>query len=339
MRKRMIGCICLFLILVSCSPREPDEDIVQNPEDADEQELSIIPGYQLSTENYKVILPYKPSASRGVIVNQVANRMDIHEMENGLRRISTSVFDPKDHYFSEGQNLKSGEVYDWLGRKLTKDQLEATIKQEAKKAKEDEMTFNEERRRNELQLGLNPPLPNQKGKNRKEQIEAYRENPRYISHILEQNFYTRNEDKTENLSGVSIAIALKTVYRFQVEIDGKIHGPYYEDISEKEMIKQGKEAAQIVLERLREKEKLTDVPIMITLYKEEKQEHPVPGNYLAKTLVPAQDMLIGDWESIDEKNVLFPSSEASKDHAEDEELFDKFSDEIANFFQIGRAHV
>lgn len=333
MRKQIIGCLCLLLVLVSCSPREPDEDIIQNPDDIAEDELSIIPGYQLSSENYKIILPYEPSAARGVIVNQVANRMDIDEMEEGLRRLSLPEFDPEDYYFEEGQYLSSDEVYDWLGRDLTKDQLEATIKNEEEAAKKANMTFNEERRRKELKLGLNPSLASPDGKKKDEQIKAHRENPRYISHILEQNYLTKNDDQSADLSGVSIAIALKSVYRFQVETDdGKLHGPYYEDISEKEMLKQGKEAAQTILERLREKESLTDVPIMITLYKEEKQEHPVPGNYIAKTVVPAQDMLIDEWESINEKNVLFPSSEASKDHSADEDLFNAFAEEIADFF-------
>lgn len=333
MRKQIIGSLCLLLILVSCSPRELDEDIIQNPDENVEEELSIIPGYQLSSENYKVILPYVPSAARGVIVNQVANRMDIDEMENGLRRLSISEFDPKDNFFSEGQHLKSDEVYNWLGRNLTEDQMEATIKNEKEAAKKAKMSFNEEQRRKELQLGLNPSLPNQKGKNKEEQVKANRENPRYISHILEQNYSTKNEDQNEKISGVSITIAMKSVYRFQVQTDDeKTHGPYYEQIPEKEMLKQGKEAAQIILERLRAKESLNDVPIMITLYKEEKQEHPVPGNYIAKTVIPAQDMLIGDWESINEKNLLFPSKEAAKDHSKDEELFDAFADEIARFF-------
>lgn len=303
MRKQIIGSLCLLLILVSCSPREQDEDIIQNPDDNIEEELSIIPGYQLSSENYKVLLPYEPSAARGVIVNQVANRLDINELEDGLRRHSTSVFDPETYFFEEGQELSKNTVYSWLGRKSKKEPL-----------------------------GLNPALSDQGDKD--EQIKAHRENPRYISHILEQNYLTRNDDDdpAAELSGVSIVIVLKSVYKFQVEIDGKIHGPYYEDISEKEMLKQGKEAAQKVLERMRGMEKLTDIPIMITLYKEEQQEHPVPGNFMSRTVIPAQDMLIGDWESINEKNILFPSSEASKDHSDDGDLFDAFADKIAKFF-------
>lgn len=327
MRKWTIGWICLLLLLVSCSPREQDEDIIQDSDD--EEELAIVPGYQLGTENYKVILPYQPSAARGVIVNQVANRLDIDEMEEGLRRHSTEVFDPKDHFFEEGQYLEKDTVYNWLGRKLTKDQLNAATKEELETAKTHQRTVNEDEIRTRLQLGLNPKLDDIDDKKKDDRIKAHEESPRYISHVLEHNFLKKNKDDNAELAGVSIAIAVKSVYRFQIETGG---ASYYKEIPEKEMIKQGKEAAQTILERMREDEDLTDVPIMFALYKEEEQEHPVPGNYFAKTLVPAQDMLIGDWESVDEQTVLYPSKEASKDYPDEEELFEKFADDIATFF-------
>lgn len=329
MKRRIILSICFILILVSCSPREQDEDIVQNPDDDTEQEISIIPGYQLSSENYKMLLPYKPSEARGVIVNQIANRLDINEIEEGLRRHSTSVFDPSDYYFEEGQFLSRDTVFNWLGRALTNDQLEAAVKKEIQRLEKEERTVNEERIRTEFQLGLNPALEDIDDLSKDKKIKAHRENPRYISHVLEHNFLTRNEDQTAELEGLSIAIAMKSVYRFQVEIGGPY---YYEEISEKDMLREGKEAAQTILERLREIEALENVPILITLYQEEQQEHPVPGNFVAKTLVPAQDMLIGEWESINEQHVLFPSTEAEKDFPDEYELFETFSEEIGTFF-------
>ncbi len=329
MKRRIILSICFILILVSCSPREQDEDIVQNPDDVDEQEISIVPGYQLSTENYKMMLPYEPSKARGVIVNQIANRLDINEIEEGLRRHSTSVFDPSDYYFEEGQFLSRDTVFNWLGRALTKDQLEAAVKQEIQRLEKEKRTVNEERIRTEFQLGLNPALEDIDDLSKDKKIKAHRENPRYVSHILEQNYLIRTEEQTAEIAGLSIAIALKSVYRFQVEIGGPY---YYEEIPEKDMLREGKEAAQTVLERLRDIEALEDVPILITLYQEEQQEHPVPGNFIAKTVVPAQDMLIGEWETIDEKHVLFPSKEAEKEFPDESEMFHAFADEVGTFF-------
>lgn len=329
MKKRIILYVSLILILVSCSPREQDEDIVQHPDDDLEQEISIIPGYQLSTENYKIILPYEPSEARGVIVNQIANRLDINEIEEGLRRHSMPVFDPDDHYFREGQYLSRNTVFNWLGRELTPEQLERDVASEIDRLVKAKMTVNESRIRTELQLGLNPPLEDTDDLKKDEHIAAERANPRYISHILEQNYITRNDDLTEQLSGVSIAIALKSVYRFQTEIGGP---SYYEEIPEEDMLREGKAAAQTVLERIRGIEALTEVPVLITLYREEQQEHPVPGNFIAKTVIPPHDMMLGDWETIHEKHVLFPSTEARQEHTTENDLFETFSDEIATFF-------
>src|SRR5699024_5277213 len=73
-------------------------------------EKSIVPDDPLSENTYKMILPYKTSEARGVITNQMGNRLDIDEMEQGLRRQSKSVFDPKKYYFQEGQYLDGDTV-------------------------------------------------------------------------------------------------------------------------------------------------------------------------------------------------------------------------------------
>src|SRR5690625_4725208 len=123
MKKTLLSLIGILLLLTSCAPTT-NEEIVQNPDETAEQELSIVPSYQLSDDNYKMLLPFKPSAARGVVVNQLRNRLDIEEMEDGLRRHSTEVFDPSKYYFEEGQYLTQSTVYDWLGRFPTDEQLE-----------------------------------------------------------------------------------------------------------------------------------------------------------------------------------------------------------------------
>lgn len=112
MKKWTICLLGALLLITACSP-DTNEEVVQ--EEDTQQETSIVPSYQLSDENYKMILPYEPSKARGVIVNQVANRMDIDEMEEGLRRHSKEVYDPSKYFFQEGQYLDEDTVYDWLG--------------------------------------------------------------------------------------------------------------------------------------------------------------------------------------------------------------------------------
>lgn len=322
MKRIWLFIIGILLLLTSCAPRTKEE-IVQNPDETTEQEVSIVPSYQLSDDNYKMLLPFRPSKARGVVVNQLRNRLDIEEMEDGLRRHSTEFFDPSKYYYEEGQYLTASTVYDWLGRFPTDDQLEREVKAEITRREKNKLNYDEDEIRASFQQGLNPPLEEKEATE-----EEYRESPRYLSHILEQNFLEQKDDNTVELVGVSIGIAIKSEYSFEAE--GK--GPYYETISEKEMLQQGKDIAQKVLERTRKIEGLENVPIMIALYQEETEASPVPGHFVAKTLVSAGDMMIGEWESTQEEYVLFPSDQAKKDHFDDYEMVKNFGQGIAEYF-------
>lgn len=275
-----------LLLLTSCASNVKEDDKIQSDEEAIEEEFSIIPSHQLSEEEYKIILPYRPSKARGAITNQIFNRLDIDEVEQGLRRHSTEVFDPDKYLFEEGQYLSTDFIYTLI------DDLNPTIKDRS---------------------------------DRKE----HEKNPRYLSHIIEQNFLTRNDDNTVSLSGVSIGIALKSVYRFQTEIGG----PYfYEDIPKNEMLKEGKEIAEKILKEVREIEELGNVPILIALYREEQQSAPIPGSFVAKTVIKKDETTISKWEDVNEENILFPSNKAKENHYEDYQKVKKFGDEIAHYF-------
>ena len=288
MKKIMILIGCTLLFLASCSNQKKD-DLVQPEEAEGETEISIIPNYSLAEDQYKILLPYRPSEARGAITNQVTNRVDIDELEEGLRRHSTTVFDPKKYVFEEGQYLKTETIYSLID-------------------------------------SLNPKVK-EKG-NKEEQIKEYRKNPRVFSHILEQNFLEKKENRVE-LVGASIGISLKSVYRFQTEIGGPY---YYEKIPKAEMIEEGKKIAEQVLQELRQIDELKNVPIMIALYREEEQSSPVPGSFVAKTVVGDGDSSIGKWENIQEEHILFPSDKAKKNYYEDYQKFQQFNDKLAEYF-------
>src|SRR5690625_4009612 len=124
MKKWFLLIGCALLVLTSCS-QQKQEDIVQ-PEES-EGETSIIPNYSLSEEQYKMVLPYRPSPARGAITNQITNRVDIDELEEGLRRHSTTVFDPKNHLFEEGQYLTTDHIFELI------DSLNPNIKEKGSK--------------------------------------------------------------------------------------------------------------------------------------------------------------------------------------------------------------
>lgn len=289
MKKIALFICCFLLLLASCNSKEED-NIVQTEEDT-KQEVSIIPSYSLSEDQYKMVLPYRPSEARDTITNQVTNRVDIDELEEGLRRHSTDLFDPDKYVFEEGQYLDKEFIYSLID-------------------------------------DLNPDPKVKHSDDEKTQEKKNRDHPRIFSHILEQNFLKRNKDNTVDLAGVSIGIALKSVYRF----DTKTKGPYYEEISEKEMLTYGKEIAEDVLKDIREVEGLENVPIMIGLFREEAQSSPVPGNFVTKTTVKKGESTIDSWQSINEEHILFPSDEAQEEYNEDYQKVKAFGDEIADYF-------
>ncbi|WP_373895319.1 CamS family sex pheromone protein [Virgibacillus natechei] len=320
MKKVSILLMGALLFITSCAPNIGNEDEISQ-DDESEQETSIVPSNQLSDESYRMILPYEPSAARGVIVGQIANRVDIDEVEEGLMRHSKEVYDPKDHYFQEGQYLTEEMVYDWLGRALTEEQLETAVQEEIERLEDAGMTVDEEEIRGNLQQGMNPPIEDDENK------EMQEENPRYLSHILEQNYLVQGEEDSVHLAGISIGIALKSVYQFVAE-----GAEYNEDIPVDEMMEQGEEMAQSILEEMREIEGLEDIPIMFAIYREEEESSPVPGNFVAKTNVSGGDTTVGNWDSIDEETVLFPSEEGQENYFDDHEIITSFGNEIAEFF-------
>lgn len=299
-RRLLIG--LLMLIVAGCAPDFTNQDEVIDdtlPEDIG-QETAIIPNYSVSESEYQVLLPYRLSQTRGVTTNQVANRLDITALENDLRRHSTSVFDPDKYVFQEGQQIGYSELFRWLER-------------------ESESTGQ----------GLNPSADIDEDATTEEMIEIERANPKYLSHILEQNYLVRTEDNVIQLAGISLGIAMKSVYRFQTEIGGP---SYYEDISYDDMLDEATAIAEEVVSRLREKDGLQEIPILVAIYREAPRDGLVPGNIVVKKTVQGGSQTIGNWDSVDESYVLFPSTEARNLDPNLSSTIDEFKSGIADFF-------
>ncbi|MFD1021015.1 CamS family sex pheromone protein [Thalassobacillus hwangdonensis] len=297
MRKIHAIWLVSLLLLSACIPAyDNHEEIVQDANDTDQQ-TAIVPRYNIAEDDYKMILTEdgpKVGKARGVITRQVFNRLDIGELETGLLRHSKEYFDPDDYYFQAGQFLNSDLVYSWLERK-SKDTEE----------------------------GLNPEVKDESSE------DELRDNPKFLSHVLEQNFLRKNKEGAVEVAGVSLGLALKSTYQFQTEIGGPT---YYEDISEEEMLQKGKQYADQILQRVRQIDGMQDMPIMIALYREEDSGSMVPGNFVSQTYVKGGSMSIKEWKDIPEKHVLFPSSEARNDHFEDYKLMEEFRNEITSYF-------
>src|SRR5699024_1428676 len=113
MKKQLFLLCCFLLVLASCGTKKEDDTVVQE-EDESEQEVSIIPDDSLADSQYKMLLPLIPREARNTLTNQLSKRVDIDESAPGLRRPSTSTFDPDKYVFEEGQYIDEDTIYDLI---------------------------------------------------------------------------------------------------------------------------------------------------------------------------------------------------------------------------------
>ncbi|HZH62784.1 MAG TPA: CamS family sex pheromone protein [Metabacillus sp.] len=311
MKKKLVMVLTGLLLLTACAPNFGEqEEIVQETED-ESKETAIIPKYNISDSYYKMILPFKQGEARGLVSQQLNTRLDIDEFETGLMRVAQDTFSPEDDYlYQEGQYLKGDVITSWLRRKLTGEALE----QAKAEAKENGEEF--------VDLGLNPALSGEGGLEKQNA-----ENPIYLAHMLEHNYLVREGDTVE-LGGVVIGLAMNSVHYFNQE-DGYARE---HKISRSEILEKGKEIAQEVTNRLRNTNGLENVPIVIAIYEQEKKSSIVPGNFIAKTTVKQGTNTLGKWEEINEDYYFFPSPEATNDYRDDAQMFNRFKQDIEEFF-------
>jgi len=312
--KKFVGILLgVVLVLSGCSASIQNENkVVQD--NKNKQQNAIIPKYSISNDYYKTILPYKPSTTRGLIVSDIGNRLDIDEFEQGLMRISSDQFPKKDYLYQDGQLLDKSVVQSWLKRKYTPQEYKqnlADLKKVDKTA-----TLNND--------GLNPASSDTVKLSADQQAQQA---PIYLNHILEQDYLKKsgNEVKVE---GVSIGLAMNSIYYYKEE-----HGyPRERDIPQSKMLEQGKIMAQQILTRLRSMPQFKDIPITFGIFRQGSRDSVVPGSYIVKTDVSGSDSTIGSWDKIDEKYYLFPSSQATADHRDDAMKLMNFKTDIESYF-------
>ncbi|WP_299094462.1 CamS family sex pheromone protein [uncultured Metabacillus sp.] len=320
MKKKLLMVLTAsFLVLTACAPNFGEqEEIVQETED-ESKEQAIIPKYNISDSYYKMILPFKQGEARGLVAEQLNTRLDIDEFETGLMRVAQESFSPDNYLYQEGQYLKGEDISSWLQRKKVGNELKEA--QEAAKSQDKNTTGADEKY---VEVGLNPALPEADGQSLTELHSKY---PIYLSHILEHDYLIRKDDTVE-LGGVVIGLAMNSVHYYQEE-----HGyPREHEISTEELLAQGKQMAEIILKRVRSTKGLEKVPIVFAIYEQEKKSSIVPGNFVAKTTVKEGSNSLEKWEDIDEDYYFFPSDEATNDYRDDAQMFNRFKQDVEEFF-------
>lgn len=302
---RWIPAMVAFAMLAGCVPSIKEDTELVSDESEAEVETTIIPNMQLDKSFYKTLVPYKESEARGLIVSNIGTKYDIKEVEEGLMRLSQNVFNTNDYYFQEGQNLDRKTVSSWLARS------------------------------NQTEDGLNPPA--EKGM---DPVLRAKEAPVYLAHLVEQNYLTKTKDNKVALGGISIGLALNSIYYYQKEQYGEF---YEEPIPDATLEAKGKEIAAEVLSRLRAREELQNVPIVIGLYKQKARNSIVPGSYFAYSVADANKNTLGNWESINEEYVTFPMSNPEEIYRDMNTKFQNLKQDVDKYFAnytsvIGKAY-
>lgn len=302
-RTSWIPAIISLVLIAGCAPDlAKDTEVINETEKNEEVATTIIPSMQISQEYYRTLLPYAPSKSRGLVVTNIYSKYDIKEVENGLLRLSQRTFSPDDYLFQEGQMLDTATLGNWLQRK----------REEVKDKKKDKKT----------NIGLNPLLPGGEIT-----AELAKTNPMYLAHIVEQNYMVKTKDNTIKLGGVSIGLAMNSVYYYKIGD----YGPYEQPIPQATIEKQGKKMADEIIKRMREMPGLEDVPITVGLFKQEDRNSIVPGSYFAYS-VADEGKALGEWTSINEEYVIFPQPASEVKYREVSESFNNFKQDVEEYF-------
>lgn len=292
---RLIPAIVAAAMLVGCVPSDKKEtELTQETQQKEKAETTIIPSIQIDESYYKTLIPYKESASRGLVVSNIYTKYDMKEVESGLMRLSQNEFDTENYYFQEGQYLAESTVSSWLARS------------------------------SQTEDGLNPLTTDTMTPE-----ERATKAPVYLSHIVEQNYLTKTKDNKVKLGGISIGLALNSIYYYQKEQ----YGEYYEEpISESTLIEQGKKMAAEIVSRLRSREELKDVPIVVGLFKQQARNQIIPGTYFSYGVAKAGQNSIADWEGIDENYVLFPTDDSQDVYRDVNNNFKNFKQDVDKYF-------
>jgi protein involved in sex pheromone biosynthesis len=292
----------LTLLMSGCMPSFQSEEEKQEEEKTDENQLIVLPNIKTAEDYYQTVLPYEHSEARGLILYGLNSRLDIDELEIGLMRLAQDTFSPDKYFFQEGQQLSGEVVNNWLKRK------------------------------SEHEQGLNPAVNILSEDTWQEKIKKNKENPSYLSYILEHNYLVKREEGVVELGGVVLGISLNAIFYIDVFDNAKLKHFDKVILKDEDIQKQGKIIAESIARRVRSMPNMVDVPIIIALFKEAPKSSVTPGSFIAKTVVEPGKSSIDNWEEINEEYVLFPSSEARDYDSTMSNQFQQFKERIDEFF-------
>ncbi len=149
-------------------------------------------------------------------------------------------------------------------------------------------------------------------------IEGY-EDAIMVTSVFEQNFLQRDNGEY-TIKGAAFSIVIDPQDAFGKEVE----------MQDETVYAFGKEAAQKLYTYLKTLDQLQDVPILIMVYQSSTEKQIYGGHYIAK--VYCQDSF-GDYQSVDDRYVIFTSSEAENYDPTTYTEFVQFKQHLKDFSQ------
>ena len=261
---------------------------------------------------YQTVIPYEISPSRGLTSSNMVSSYNIEAFEKGLFDISKSVFPTDEYIFREGQIFTQDMVRGFLGREYTREEIESMSEDELAESN----AFSN--------LGLNPST---EGETDPETIAE--EAPLYLSHILEQNYLTRDEEGNTSLDGITIGLAMNSTHYYQREEYGTT---YSKTLDPDEVERQGQQMANEILERLRANEQYSDQTITFAIFVQSTDTSITPGNFTSYAVAESGENELSSFTEVDEEYVMFPSSEGSDVSEQVNSDYQLFNRNLASYF-------
>ncbi|MCI1891185.1 CamS family sex pheromone protein [Schleiferilactobacillus perolens] len=151
--------------------------------------------------------------------------------------------------------------------------------------------------------------------------------PEYLGTMVEQDYMTGSGSKL-SLGGISIALGMNAVDYYQKEQYG---ATFQTKVNKDKQLQEGKTMAQEIVDRLRAKNNVGNVPIFVTIYSLAEQDSLVSGSFIAKAT--ATGKTIDKWDSVDQQSGVLPTVNNQKPiNSADATAFNNFKTQVQNFF-------
>ena len=314
MKRTIMLAIAAMFVLSACgnnNDQNQESEANSQGENASKSK-NIATDDSVNGNNYRTILPFKESQARGLLQEKMANSYNGEDFEDGLLESSKQVFPTDDYLYQDGQFLDKDTIEAYLQPKFTKKEIDKMDKDERKEKKANE------------NLGLNP---SHKGEKDEEKIAE--QSPAYLSNILEQDFYGKDDSKGKNIKGMTIGLAMNGTYYYQKKKDGET---FDKRLNDKEIKKQGQQMAEEILSRLRENKKLKDIPIHFAIYKQSGENSITPGEFISESTAKESKTRINHWSDTHQRTAMLPSKEAANVDKDLNSNFKQFNDNLQKYF-------